>query len=285
MVVEESAEEALKQVVLLVALVGCHEVFGVEHGVGPQACDEVTDHDEDGDGVRDACDNCPTIANADQADVLEGDTPDGVGDVCDPHPVAIGDRVLHVFSFAEPGDAGRWSSLDGAWVVADGGLAYDNLDARQTSEAVALVPALTPPVTIEGRVRVGRMRIQTTHIGVIANVGAPGEEVVCAMERPFESEDATDPDEVELYVAPKAWPWAAIQPLADGATFTLRLDYDPGRAVRCSLTRDGVPGGGGTVSVTDWDEVPMPELGSLGVEASGLVAAFESIVVYGAPPQ
>ena len=39
-------------------------------------------HDEDGDGIDDACDVCPHIANPDQAD-RDGD---GVGDVCDPNP-------------------------------------------------------------------------------------------------------------------------------------------------------------------------------------------------------
>jgi hypothetical protein len=40
--------------------------------------------DEDGDGISDLADNCPIVANADQADVND----DGVGNACDPPPVA-----------------------------------------------------------------------------------------------------------------------------------------------------------------------------------------------------
>src|SRR5947209_3615967 len=68
--------------------------------------------DSDLDGIPDASDNCPTVANADQADddsdgrgyvcyncphianagQADGDA-DGVGDVCDPNPITTGDHI------------------------------------------------------------------------------------------------------------------------------------------------------------------------------------------------
>ncbi len=44
----------------------------------------VSEADQDGDGVPDASDNCPSVANSDQLDRggVGGSTPDGVGDAC-----------------------------------------------------------------------------------------------------------------------------------------------------------------------------------------------------------
>lgn len=98
---------------LLVALAGCDRAFGLEPTrpldsgqLADQDGDGVPDladncptvpnpanpvqADEDEDGVGDACDNCPLISNPKQDDADH----DGVGDVCDPHPVDVGDCLL-----------------------------------------------------------------------------------------------------------------------------------------------------------------------------------------------
>jgi hypothetical protein len=79
-------------------------------------------HDEDGDGVADAFDNCPQLPNTDQAD---GDG-DGVGDVCDPEPmnprqtIALFNPMTGpdpsytlVSSWSYPGDAWHFAAADG----------------------------------------------------------------------------------------------------------------------------------------------------------------------------
>ena len=87
---------------LLACVVGCGRLdFGevsdnrvVDGGIDTA---KPVGHDEDGDGIDDALDNCPHVAGS-----AADDDSDGVGDICDPHPATPGDHI-GLFSTLEPG--------------------------------------------------------------------------------------------------------------------------------------------------------------------------------------
>lgn len=109
---------------MVLVLVGCNGVFGLEptalfdddldnDGVvdGVDNCPAVANPDqadEDGDTVGNACDNCPNVANRLQQD--DGDS-DGIGDDCDPHPVTTGDCLVTFDSFDDV------AGFDTYWMV------------------------------------------------------------------------------------------------------------------------------------------------------------------------
>ena len=113
------------------ALAACGRLdFGTVPDAPPTTarCAGAVDHDEDGDGIDDACDGCPHIYDPEQID-SDGD---GVDDVCDPNPtiatesIALFDpftslRPIWMLSGAMPaivGDSAVIDALDSDAVMA-----------------------------------------------------------------------------------------------------------------------------------------------------------------------
>lgn len=135
---------------------GCNLVLGLEPAVtdpsgdgppgdGPPG-DGPTDpclpgaHDEDRDGVADACDTCPHLPDPGQAD---GDG-DGVGDACDPRPFSPGDRIALFLPFDVMPSGLAFEPDPLAWQIDDGAL-------HQTSWSgahVVRVPFDRAPLTV-----------------------------------------------------------------------------------------------------------------------------------------
>jgi len=115
-------------------LAGCDQVLGLSRPDAAadappdadvdaaQACDQPGGvPDEDGDGLRNACDNCPHVAQPAASDRLDGDG-DGVGDRCDRRP-GLTDTLVQFVGFDDTnhglrllvdGGSGSWSVSGGA---------------------------------------------------------------------------------------------------------------------------------------------------------------------------
>src|SRR5262245_26786937 len=101
-------------------VVGCG--FQTEPGTPPDpACLEPVGHDEDRDGVDDACDPCAGFANESPVDTDH----DGVADDCDPWP-GHADRLIEFVSFAGPEAKVRWLAKSGNWVCLEDKLSFDD---------------------------------------------------------------------------------------------------------------------------------------------------------------
>jgi hypothetical protein len=77
-------------------------------------------HDEDGDGIDDACDGCPHVFDPDQ---LDGDG-DHVGDACDPNPGIPGERIVFFDPFVSVRP--EWAFAGAPFVIADDSLSVDS---------------------------------------------------------------------------------------------------------------------------------------------------------------
>lgn len=122
----------------VLALSGCNWVFGLDPTT---AADPPADAnpaiDEDLDGLPNAEDNCPGVANPDQADLVDED---GVGDACDPDLHNVNSIVARYF-FNEPVDATHFTAA--AETVPRAGFVEISYSAGYVYFHLADLPAVT----------------------------------------------------------------------------------------------------------------------------------------------
>jgi len=260
---------------LLVALVllvgGCDAVFRLNTVPEPDSeraltCEQMTMHDEDGDGVDDACDDCPGIADPMQAD---GDK-DGVGDACDPSATTR-ERIAWFDSFAEVGDSNAWKIKSGSWAFDGESIVYSAInDAGYFTIDAAVRPA--PPYTVEVGVTIDMIDPQGSVFDVFGD-----DDVPCGVTR--HDPTSTDVVRVDDVTSSRNTETPMAQQLHAGQRLRYTVAYDPTTEVVCSITDRDL----NTTAASQLTLHSVPE-GHFGFTDERLPVHVEYVAVYATVP-
>lgn len=230
----------------------------VDAGVDPCA----SGHDEDGDGVVDACDNCPVDANVDQKD-SDGD---GVGDVCDPHPSTPGDSIAFFDAFETLGPG--WSFGNATATVANDSLVVTGLAETDTILQSAILGNVTIVTTLNIAQQSGQgfsnaaaiARASGSDVGDLCMLGVPqagGKQVAAGH---------VTTGNVAVLEASGSLDQALV-----GQDTTLTMTVD---STRTNCTADGV---------TEGRAPPVAPTGQVGLRVARVDVSFANFIVYASP--
>lgn len=282
----------------LPALLGCNQVFGLDPPRLPDAAaldakpacgDPGGAPDEDGDGVRDECDNCPHVKQAGDADFKDDDG-DRIGAACDPHEHAP-DRVVAFYTFAQPVAAATIVPLadagGGSWAYHDGALFAESTAPRTDMLARLDVGLAAVTIDVELVLPAALPLIPTgasQSLGVWADVEPPGGAQYDPTFPPgavlelFQVSPGTGV-ESRAHLANTAQPGTndttGIQPelFEGGARYRLVLTCEGDGACAGEVWRDGA-----TLTTLSLTIAPRP--GAVGLRTYGIDARFEHLMVY-----
>jgi hypothetical protein len=239
---------------------GCDVVFRIDELPPAPTCAEATSHDEDGDGVRDACDVCPGIAD----DQTDSDA-DGVGDACDPNP-GTDQSIVFFESFADPGAGSDWQIQSGTWAFDGESLAYDGTAIAGYSSITAKTRP-EPPYTVEVGLTIDNFGTQGSVFEVFGD-----EDVPCGFIHYDAGPDVARVDDLGNDINMESPLPAELQA---GERLIVTMDYAPGDRVSCAVTdRDT---GASAVAHLMLDAVAM---GHFGVEIELAAIHIAYLVVY-----
>jgi hypothetical protein len=262
------------------ALAGCDIVFRLDHlststtdagsrdGDGPDAppvqpCAGGM-HDEDHDGIADACDVCPGIAD-DQADA---DT-DGVGNACDPSGATQHEIALFL-AFAN--DPQGWTMVSGNWTNDGESMVYDAPTEQSYGIMVYTGVMPEPPFVLEYHYKLAAIPDEVSSLSVILDSDSVGHGVTCGYVR------ANSPLEDlarSTYSAASKSAETVMDPVAVGE-YRVTATYDRQGTLGCSIKADD----NSTSGAAPLGLPSPPTAGTLGFRSMLLGVRLDYVAIY-----
>ena len=241
------------------------------------ACPDCTEvgHDEDGDGLDDACDACPTVPDPGQAD---GDG-DGLGDACEsPGAPALLSHVAYLAILEGPLSGATWT-FSPAYTVQPAALEVQDANCQQCGQNAFLDLSLTGAHAVEATFHPaddgqGWIGVRT---GITAN---PNTWYGC-----FYFRDRVNPPTLEIWHFDGGTTVDFLQSATDIEPLDAAVDQDrrvrfdwDGSGLRCSFAN----GDGDTATLRiESQDLPVPTVeGVPGLRAYDEHAFFTSFAIY-----
>jgi hypothetical protein len=224
-------------------------------------------HDEDGDTIGDVCDNCPHVANPSQASMDN----DAVGDACDPHPTVAGDTIERFLPFNTIPT--QVSTPMGNWTIAND--TYRN--ASNFNDAELIVAGVRDRATIEVGGTIEATQGETWLVVALGEQGNPSKFFDCGyidFVNPIDNHNGV----IEYYDGTNFNLRAANHNLSQRASgnFTLRALADStANLVRCTTSDTRA-----TANTMDGQATQL-EPGTVGVKAYGATFNLRYLIIFG----
>lgn len=225
-------------------------------------------HDEDNDGLGDECDPCP-IAKPPATPDRDGDAVDSP---CDPDPDTAGDKILLFDGFNDPLGSAYTPTTPGAWVVQGGELVVGNI-ANQ--EYLRRNVAEAQNMSIEASYRIDKLETgATTHL-VAVHAHDPRPAGVASLECGVVHADSGTGDVIDLETNQNTSTTRALGSAFNSASLYTAAAYVSGNNVGCTVIGDGSGLGAVQAPVTA-DAEP-----SVALTARAVTARFQWLLVVG----
>ena len=255
---------------LSIAAAGCNQVFSLDQTKLSDGS-PCPSPDEDGDCVDDSHDNCPGLANPDQADTDK----DGIGDICDFDPSSRG-AILAFYPF-RGSDAMDWMASAGWTLDLPSGSVHhaDDTDTSLLSrKGVDAADDLTVEATFVYHATAGQN--PSNRMGVWTDTPFAQENgQTCWIDAA--NSVAEVQESVTVTGAGNAQSISTL-PLADGQRYTVQLHrVVTAQRLDCAIylgtTRSQIP--------TDTGTAPWVTSGHTAISANGVAADLLDVVIYG----